>query len=48
MNLMMVLFFACALAGMVLPRLGRREGVAIGGFAAFLTFLYYLFPARFM
>jgi hypothetical protein len=48
MNLLMALFFASAVVGLVIPRFGARESWAVAGLAAFLTALYYFFPARFM
>ena len=48
MNLLMTLFFVCAVGGLLVPRFGRREVWAIAALAATLTALYYLFPVRFM
>lgn len=48
MNLMIALFVISLVGGLLVPRLGRREGWAIGGVAAALTVLYYMFPTRFM
>jgi hypothetical protein len=48
MNLLMLFFFGCVAIGLAVPRFGRREGWAVGGVAALVTVIYYLFPVRFM
>jgi hypothetical protein len=48
MNLMIALFLISLVGGLIVPRLRRRESWAIGGVAAALTILYYVFPTRFM
>jgi hypothetical protein len=45
---MIALFVISLVGGLLAPRLGRREGWAIGGVAAALTVLFYMFPTRFM
>jgi hypothetical protein len=48
MNLMLMIIFLCVGLGLLAPRLGRREHIAIGLLAVAMTALYYLFPDRFM
>jgi hypothetical protein len=48
MNLLIMFFFGCVIVGFLFPRFARREGWVVGGIAAFVTTLYYLFPDRFM
>ncbi len=47
MNLMLTVIFLCVVLGLVAPRLGKREHLAIVILATVMTGLY-LFTRRFM
>jgi hypothetical protein len=48
MNLMLLVIFLCIVLGLLAPRLGSREQLAIVLVATAMTALYFFFPARFM
>ena len=48
MNLMLAVILLCVALGLVAPRFGRREQLAVGFLATAMTALYFFFSARFM
>jgi hypothetical protein len=48
MNLLLAVFAACLVIGLVSPRLGDRAQFAIATVGAIATALYFMFPLRFM
>ena len=47
MNLMLAVIFVCIALGLLAPRIGTREQLAVGAIAVSMTCLY-LFMRRFM
>ena len=45
---MLVAILLCLTVGLLAPRFGTRENVAIGGIVTAMVLVYLLLPARFM
>jgi len=48
MKLLLIFMFASLLLGLLTPRFGRREQLAVVGFSVILTVMYYRFGWRFI
>jgi hypothetical protein len=48
MNLMIAATLAWVTFGLLVPRFGRRQQMAVYGLAVAMVLVYFLFPARYM